>query len=1315
MRNPSSFSPQRFAKAAHWLPALFLLIVFSPNTNAQDTLTGAFEGIISDSQTGASIEGASIQIINKQTGLVIEKRTDSRGRFYQGLLAPGVYTIRVAMSGYQAREVDQLLRITYTGEVVPVPVALDPLPAAAATTPTPAPPQAQEDTDVRASLNRSDGRRGGSFAERELSLLPIGSTTLLRSFDELALLLPGVAPPPQTLGSVAGPGVGAGVGSAGQFSVNGLRSRANNFTVDGSDNNDEDIGVRRQGFVALIPQPIESVKEYQAITLLAPAQFGRNIGAQVNAVSKSGGNETHGTVYGFFNSSQLNARSFFDTTKGNDLLPLTAGNNQPVLLCPANNPTCQVNGVTSAGGGQRIFVRNQSGGKDTFTMAQGGAVIGGPLIPERMFYFFSMEGELINASQEHSFAVPTVDQRGFNNTGATGIFQNPGPVGASSVISFPTTGRGDAVFSLYPFANNPEGIYGANTFTQVLPASAQGKILSGRFEDQERFGGRHQSINARYNFTDDWRDIPAVGGALFSAIRARVRAQNFSFWTNSELNPPAARHQLLNQLRLSYGRTRLNFQEMRDRVFQRDSDALPHTDFLLNAPLILNTTLPAIAGTQFLPNTGPVTYSTDPTAPRTESALGPIGQVQIAGFSPVGVDVFNFPQQRVNNTYQLADEVSGRRGAHTFLFGADLRRTELNSLLPRNARPLIAFTGAPQVSGSFNFNTHQFSNLAFTGRFIPAVSFAAVEGASGFTQTLAVGGESAIHLRFYQYNFYGQDFWRVRDNLSFYYGLRYEYNTPPGETDHKIENTFTDPSLALIPGLRRFIGNRTRIFDPDHNNFAPRIGFAWSPNWFGSQHTTVLRGGYGIFYDQILGSVVSQSRNVYPTYLTVDLAGGALPNFSFTGAGRVPGNGSCRAQTDPTGGIVFANCFPFQLTNPQLATLQGVRVVQPATLNTLNPSLSFAQLVQLFNQFGTAGGTFPSESGFGFTIPAQNLRSPMAHHFDFTFEQQLRSDLIISAAYVGTIGRHLLRYTTPNLGQQAFVAPIFFTANFFSEFGIQPYFLGLSLPPGSRIAAAGDGFVGGRPTNGVGTVNQFETTAGSRYDSLQLQVRGRWWRSLQYNLAYTLSKASDDVSDVFDLAGAAALPQDSFDLAAERGPANFDARHRFSYYFIYTFNRFGDRNRAYRAVFAGLQIAGNGQFQTGQPFTVNSIFDLNLDGNLTDRLDNTSGIQVTGNGAQPLQLTTNNTFSMLAPIGQDGRVPRNSFRAGNLLDLNLAVIKNFEITTSKRIELRFDFFNFINRANFGIPVRYLEAPGFGKVTNTITPPRRIQVGFKYSF
>src|SRR2546421_1028919 len=323
-----------------------------PVGRAQDTVTGAFEGTVTNSDTGEPIVGATAVIINQQTNQTYPKTSDARGRFYQGLLAPGVYTIRVSAPGYVTKEVQQRLFITRTGEVVPVPVALDPAPPGVQPTPTPstttnptptntpsasptpatAPALSEEDTDIRGRINAADARQGDSFTEEEVSTLPLGGRTITRTFDELALLLPGVAPPPQTLGEVAGPGVGAGGGSAGPVAVEGLRLRGNNFTVDGSDNNDEDIGVRRQGFVALNSQPIESVKEYQAITLLAPAQFGRNIGAQVNAVSKSGGSQTHGTLYGFFNSSQLNARNVFDTAFGNGVTALRAGNNQPVLV-----------------------------------------------------------------------------------------------------------------------------------------------------------------------------------------------------------------------------------------------------------------------------------------------------------------------------------------------------------------------------------------------------------------------------------------------------------------------------------------------------------------------------------------------------------------------------------------------------------------------------------------------------------------------------------------------------------------------------------------------------------------------------------------------------------------------------------------------------------------------------------------------------------------------------------------------------------------------------------------------------------------------
>lgn len=1273
--------------------SLFTCLITTP-AYCQNTVTGAFEGVVSNSQTRSPISGASVQFVNQLSEIPLTRRTDAQGHFYQGLLAPGNYKIRISAPGFKTKEMEQRLLATRPNEVVPVPVTLDPeTPGVTAPVPTPTgapqpatgqPAQSQtaaqttdEDRGILAEINATDARRSMAFTEEEVPTLPLGATTLTRTFDDLALLAPGVALPPQTQGSVAGPGVGAGVGSAGQFAVNGLRSRANNFTVDGSDNNDEDIGVRRQGFLALVPQPVESIQEYQVITLLAPAQFGRNIGAQVNAISKSGGNDTHGTIYGFVNTSQLNARDFFDTTYGNATSALRAGNDQPVLL--DNRP---------------LTVQNQSGDRDSFTLGQAGFVLGGPLMPDQMFYFISAEGYLLNATKEESFAVPTVEQRGAFGSGATGIFANP--FSGSPASAFPTTLSADAVFSLFPFPNNPRGIYGANTFTQALPASGQGKVMSGKIDGRFKVRERQQSFTARYNFTDDWRNIPATGGAIFSTLRPRVRTQNLSAFLNSEVTGPNSNKAVFNQVRLSYGRTRLNFEEGRDKTFLRSSGfADPHFgEFgLLNAPLTLNLTEPSSPGVR---NTGPVRYSTFSDF-STEDLLGPVGQIVIAGFSPIGVDVFNFPQRRVNNTYQVADTLTWRLGGHSFAFGTDLRRTELHSELPRNFRPLITFNGAPQL-------TYDPLNKVFarTNRFIRPEDLAASSAASGFSQTLVPPeADSHINLRYYQLNFFGQDEWRVRPNLSLSYGLRYEYNTPPRESRQRIESTFNSPDLGLVPDLRKFLEGRTRIFEPDRNNLEPRFGIAYSPNLFGRERVTVIRAGYGLFYDQILGAVVSQSRNVFPNFLTVSLPGGisnVAPNFPF--------------------GL-------FELYNPRtpLAFEPGGEAhthVQEGTLNTLNPMFSLADHIFVANLIATGGGILPAVSGIGATLPARRLNTPLAHQYSLTVDQQLGPNVVISAAYVGTQGHNLLRFTTPNLGPNAFLVPLAFSADAITigsnTFSSVPSFFGLALPPGTLVPDGQfSGFTGGRPFGTVGTINRFEATARSRYDALQLQARGRFHKSLQYQMAYTFSKATDDVSDVFDLAGAPSLPQNSLTFAGERGPANFDVRHRFAYNFIYGLPEFRDRSYAFRLLLEGLQIAGTGQFQSGQPFTVNSIFDANLDGNLTDRLNTTSGIVVTRDRRQPLRLTTNDPTTLLAPIGQDGAVGRNTFRAGSILELDMAVIKNFAITEQQKLTFRMDLFNFINRANFGIPVRFLEAPGFGLATSTVTPRRRIQFALKYSF
>jgi hypothetical protein len=1216
------------------LSPLLCLFLGGDPVFAQDTVTGAFEGTVSNSKTGTPIKDADVQIINQQTGLTISLRTDSDGRFYEGQLAPGMYRIRVTVAGFQPKEVIQELKISYTDQVIPVPVPLDPTGATSTSSTT--------ESDIRVEMNRSDARRRGSFT-KEVPILPLASTTLIRSFDELALVLPGVAPPPQTLGNVAGPGVGAGVGSAGQFAVNGLRSRANNFTVDGSDNNDDDIGVRRQGFVSLIPQPIDSIQEYHVTTLLAPAQFGRNIGAQVNAVSKSGGDQIHGTIYGVFNSSQLNARNFFDTgTVANSHFPLRTANNQPVLL-----------------DGQPIMLRNESGGEDSFTLGQGGFVLGGPLKPKQVFYFLSGEYQLVNASQEESFAVPALPQRGAFGTGTTGIFRDPFTGAPTSTNPMERTGA--AVLSLFPFPNNPGGIYGANTFTQVLPASGRGKVMSAKLDGNFDAWQRPQSITGRYNFTDDFRNIPVTGGAIFSTLKPHIRTQNLSLFWNSKINKPYSTNMIFNQVRLSYGRTRLRFDEVRNHDFLIPSGDSPNTPFLLNAPELFNLTLPSAPG---VPNNGPVTFTRPPIT--VEDEFGAAGQVIIAGFSPIGVDVFNFPQRRINNTYQIADQLTLRFGRHTLTLGTDNRRTELNSDLPRNARPLITFGGAPRLI--FQNGVSRFPTSNDPNPIIAPVDLATIGSPNNLLLTVSTGpDDDAISLRTLQLSFYAQHDWRISRSLSLSYGLRYEYNTPPRELNGRIEKTFSDPSLNLVPGLSEFIAGRTRINDPDLNNFAPRASIAYSSDRFGNNRHSILRAGYGLFYDQILGAVVSQSRNVFPTFLTVNFGGGILSSL-----------------VDNFGLIIFN---PTRLS----VNIDGrpVTLLTPGTINRLNPEFGVHGLITYVKD------NFPN--AIAPTLPARKLEMPMAHHFAFTYEQQLSRNLVMSTAYVGTRANHLLRFTTPNLGPGLTLVPLAFDV--FQEIFTVPQFSGRAIIPN-------------RPDKTIGAINIFETTASSRYDSLQIQLHGRLRDSMQYQMSYNLSRATDDVSDVFDLAGASALPQNSLTFSGERGPANFDARHRFTYNFIYSFAYY---EKGVRWLLRGLQIAGIGRFQTGQPFTVNSTIDVNLDGNLTDRLNTLNGIVVTGDRSQPLRLTTDNTFSLLAPFGQDGSVTRNTFRAGNLLELDLSLIKNFSMGATRRLIFRTDIFNFLNRANFGVPVRFLEAPAFGKATSTVTPGRRIQFSLKFSF
>ena len=1208
------------AKLMHCFTLLCVILSYTPAALPQGQTTGAIQGRAEEVGTNAPIAKAIITVRNQDSGFERTTVTAADGTYTLAILPPGLYTIEIAADGYEGDSLPNFpVRLSKINMVQPPPFTLKK--RGAATPVASAPPVQQPkpqstsqttDSQTEQLTNAANATRGGNFDRNQLLSLPLPG---IRTFDSLAFLVPGVSEPPEPIGKAVGPGIGAGVGTLGQFSVNGNRSPANNFTIDGSDNNDQDVGVRRQGFFALTPQPMETLQEFRISTLLWDSEFGRNPGSQVNAVSRGGSNDFHGQLYSFFTDSSLNARNAFD------------------------------------------FEGGPSGGKDDNTRVQSGFAIGGPIVRNRMQFFGGFEYLHLNATSEQHFATPTLAERSFPGASAIGIDATR-RLGFGIIVGGASTPLGQNLLGFYPPPNNPAGPYGANNLTRVLPADGRGKLASFRLTDQ--IASNHQ-LSGRYNFTDDNLDLPSIRRAIDSAVTSHTRTQDFSLILDSSFSSS-----LVNQARFSFGRTRLNFST--GTLLFNGETLLPSDIFAFDAD-INQISLPPFFQT---------------------SKTGPFGQLAISPFSPVGLDVFLFPQSRANNTFQYADTLSEVWGDHSLKFGADIRRVQSNSLQNRNYRSLIEINpGLNVIDGGFSV--------------VPAIQMATL-GITSALQTLTLDrSDSIIGLRFNELNFFFNDNWRIRRNVTLDYGLRYEYNSVPHEVNNRIEDAlqlknlpkpggsaldsprFSEALRAAVNAYQGILDGRTNIYEPDAYNFAPHFGFAWDPR---SNGKTAIRGGAGVYFDTILGFAVSQSRNVFPNEIPIVTEGG----------GFFPTNGIASVNPSLFGFCTGSNCSRF------------IPIAANGTQQLGGNPQDKAALIGALLSFTTAGG------GLAFTLPEKKLRMPRVYQWHLTIEQQLLKDLLVSAAYVGTLGRNLPRLTTPNLG--AHLSPVISLQELdipnFGKFDLLSSSASLDL---------------NRPIPELGAFQIYENSAPSSYNALQFEARKRYSRGFTFTAAYTWSHAIDEVSDIVDTAGSSALPQTSVatqaipsPTIAERGNASFDVRHRFAASMIWDLPFYRGSTGGAARWLGGWQLTSIFQARSGQPYTLILPFDDNLDGNLTDRPAGTTGLTFfDGHSSRRVSLapgTTINDLNLnLSPDFHPGaaRIGRNTFRGDSLINLDVALNKNFRFTESQNLQFRTEFFNLLNRANFGIPIRVIGAPGFGSSVDTVSPARVIQFALKYQF
>ncbi len=1213
------------------------------------------------------VGGATAEILvrDAKTGELREaaaERTENDGHFavkLDSILLAGVteYVFIVRLKGFQP-----YVRVIYPGDTFPSKIELTP------------------EHPVRLGVISETQEAAYRFVYSPylLESIPLPG---IRSFDYLALLSPGIVPAP-TAWRRAGPGIAPGVGPPGQFIVNGLRGRQNNFVIDGADDNDEELGIRRQGFVALVPQPASSIQEFQVVAAVPDATYGRDIGGQVNALTRSGAAQLHGDVAAYFSDNHFNARDFFTQN-------LAAGSTGPPLL--SGGAPATVDGVP-------VRTRNPAYGNYPFRRTQAEANISGPILKPSSFFYFSFASIVTTASEEHHFAVPTVAQRGVKDTGGTG-FSQFSLIG--SVLGFtPASLPGNGIFSLFPFPNNPSGPFGANTYTTNLRANQHAYPFTVKTDH------RAGPLALAFRYSRAWESsfLPTVDDALYSTIYSKIRSQSFAGYL--DIAPPG---NFSSSFRFSFGNSSIGLGGAGVQS-PLGSALFPGNPLLLNAPLLLDASRPgaapnsyvsgrSAAGSQLLTAMG-IDGGAD-----SEAVTGPLGQVRIAGFSPIGVDVFRFPQDRDDRTWQIGNISTIARGLHTFRFGFDSRFTQLRSTQDRNSRPYAEFHGLQ--GGTFQFGSPSL--------YTSATSMAAMGATTGMYQTLESAAPPSLRLSSTQIDAFATADLALSRRIRLQAGLRYGWSPLPSDADQVILRNFDFQALSAqvqqgesacspaCPGLLNnvlaaFPGDFRSVFGAHASTWDPRAGLVWDVTGKG---TTIVRAGAGLYTSSFPALIVTESRSGFPTALPLNLA-----NFP-TYLGLSPFDLKTAAARSP---------YLFNLANPAVRAQESAfsSVWQAGSLNHVTPPTFSGKpdpIALLAQRLAEAYPVLaPLQPQFG-------LRHPWALQNVFSVEHRFGSDNVLRVSYVGTQGRHLLRATTLDHPPRTFLAfggAVLPYIN--AQFNVTapfPIFFGDLFP---NLVARSP--LGPPAVNGIGLMRTVLATDGaSSYDSLQVDFRHRYSRRFLLGSAFTWSHAIDNASDIFDDQTGFSYPQDSF-AGSERGSSDFDTRLRWVTHFVYD-SPVTAGNRFLRA----WRLAAVYALQSGHPYNITSSIDVNGDGLLTDRLNLPAGI-VPATGGDPRVRVT--IAPGLAPAGLlaprmgafnagDGIVGRNAFVSWGASNLDAAVEREFRIGESLRVTGRVEAFNVLNHTQFAAPASVLEAPSFGQAVSTQYPARRLRFSLRVQF
>ncbi|HKD60558.1 MAG TPA: TonB-dependent receptor [Terracidiphilus sp.] len=1236
---------------------ILLCILSTVTPSFGQTASTSLRGTIKD-PTGALVPGAKITIVDKSNGATLSVVADSTGDYSFPQIPPARYTIVVSATGFGNQSkiaellVNQPATINFTLTIEASTVTID-VTASAQT------------------LNTSDATIGNAVGNETIQAMPMDG----RDPISLLSLQPGALylGETTTLMDKTAPG---NLDSR-QGAVSGARSDQGNVTLDGVDDNDQ---INGYAFNGVLRSTLDSTEEFRVTTSNGNADAGRTSGAQVSLVTKSGTNHLHGSLYEYNRPSNTVANDWFIK-------------NQELSATPAqpNRPT--------------KYIVNTFGGS-----------VGGPILKDKLFFFFNYEGQRLATNETVSTTTPSASflagQLGYTDVNGNVQMLTSQQIAQLDANCTQCKAPGvDAAMLQYlstePAASGSglaagDGInFGSYNFSSRAPSTLNTNI--GKIDYNLN---KSNHIFARGNLQKDTasgaQNFP--GQPASSSLEDNTKGMAFGHtWTPTS--------NIVNDVR--YGYIRQGY----------SSAGIGQGDYVV------------------------VRFLTQPTAQTRSSIVS------------VPVDTID-------------DTLSWTKGSHTLSFGGNWRMVQSNSAnntgsfngattnpsyLSAKGKPDPTTLGLPAIGQN---------ETAFDQMYATIIGDVAERNASAnyvvtsptSASLLADGASVSRHFKANEFEYFLQDAWRLKQNLTVTFGLRHTLLQTPYETKgQEIAPTVDTHNWYLQRGAAAAKG---QVYEPDlfftpvgkvnhapaywakqKSNIAPRLAIVYSPD-----SKTSIRAGYGIYYDHYGEALTSR--------------------FSRLGSFGLSSQFSSAANT------VNFNTAP-RFTGPHdLPNLP----VPPAPTTQTYP-------------YAVPDGTFGINWGID-----NRVKTPYVQAFNLSVQRELPGGFLLDAAYVGRIGRHLFQqldlaepvnYNDPKGAGDYFTAGTLMSKmtdqlggsckycdGKFQHLPTIPYFEDV-FPQMQSLDFNGEsatdaiyndewapqrytygetgalydidfGCFYGCPNGTLFWDQQFSSlialasVGNSYYNAGQFTLRRPSQKGLTLDFSYTFSRSIDMGSDAERSATSYGAIQNVWSPKLSRGVSDFDAQHLITADWVYALPfgtgkaLLGNSGKLGNAIWGDWQWAGLGRWSSGLPFSViepgwTTNWELQAYAVTTAPVKTHKHME----GGLPQVFADDQAIQGGVMTGSPMRLPypgeagqRNNFRSDGVFGIDSTMSKSWGLGERAKMKFAWEVYNVTNSVRFDAGsynnstfANALTYGGFGFYGGTLGTHifRRMQFGLRLDF